>query len=113
MNTIFRCIFKSDKSPRLFLNVCIAFLLISPVKNVVASNAADFSITEAQSVQITLYAGTVEGVDGSWARITKVNNQFSGAIFDGYELYMLDSGKMVADSVDASLKEVMQDTEVH
>jgi len=119
MNTIFRCIFKSDNSPKLLLNVCIAFLLISPVKNVVASNAADFSITEAQSVQITqeqnsenvrmsfsafgqtfnllmnknealmknysarlidvdLYAGTVEGVDGSWARITKVNNQFSG-----------------------------------
>ena len=152
MNNIFRCIFESKKKSKLFLSAYMSLMLAIPTTNTTAADAADFSITEAQSIQVSqeqdaeytlmsfsafgqtfnllmkkndalmknysarlvdveLYAGTIEGIDGSWARITKVNNQFSGAIYDGYELYMLDNGNMVSDAVDPSLKEVMQETE--
>ena len=41
---------------------------------------------------IKLYAGIIQGNDNSWARITVVNDEYTGAIFNGSELYMIDTG---------------------
>ena len=51
--------------------------------------------------------GTVEGVAGSWARISVVSGEYSGAVFDGNEMFMIDTGKRVSDAVDESQKELM------
>jgi len=74
-------------------------------------NEALINNYSSRLIDIELYAGTIEGVDGSWARISEVNGEFSGAIYDGYELFMLDSGKMIAESVDTRLKQTMQSTD--
>lgn len=57
--------------------------------------------------EIDLYVGTVEGVAGSWARISVVSGEYSGAVFDGNEMFMIDTGKRVSDAVDESQKELM------
>lgn len=44
---------------------------------------------------IKLYSGQIEGKEDSWARLTVINSQYSGAIFDGTELYLLDAGKNI------------------
>ena len=54
---------------------------------------------------LKLLKGKIEGIKNSWARISLRNGQYTGAIFDGEELYMLDtvdavSGAM-ADTSDA------------
>lgn len=54
---------------------------------------------------ITLYAGEIQDVDGSWARLTNNDGKFSGAIFDGKELYLIDSTPATLDAVNRSLKE--------
>lgn len=44
---------------------------------------------------IKLYAGKIQGNDKSWARITVIGDKYTGAIFNGTELYMLDVGENV------------------
>ena len=129
------------------LPACLFLLLVcTPV--ITVADTSDFSISEAQPVQITqdqladntrmsfsafgrtfnlllqknntlsknissrlpeiaLYVGTVEGVAGSWARISVVSGEYSGAVFDGNEMFMIDNGKRVSDAVDESQKELM------
>ena len=57
--------------------------------------------------QLDLYAGTVEGAAGSWARISIVSGEYSGAVYDGKELYMIDTGKTVSDAVEESQRDLM------
>lgn len=45
---------------------------------------------------VNLYRGTVNGAENSWVRINEKDGQYSGAIFDGQELYMLDSIEAIA-----------------
>ena len=61
-------------------------------------------------LDIELYAGTIEGVDNSWARISLVNGEYSGAVFNGFELFMLDTGEMLADAVESIPTETMLET---
>ena len=62
----------------------------------------------ARLLEVELFAGTIEGLSGSWARVSIVDGEFTGAVYDGNELYMIDSGEMVAESVEADLRDVMQ-----
>ena len=39
---------------------------------------------------LKLYSGKIEGNSKSWARITVIGDEYTGAIFDGQELYLLD-----------------------
>ena len=151
MMNLLGSVFNSNKKAHLFLSSWVALLLINSIGNAVAAND-DFSISEAQSVQVSqeqftdhtrmsfsafgqtfnllmqkndalmrnyssrlldidLYAGAIEGVDGSWARISIVDGVISGAVYDGLELYMLDAGNMVSESVESAQKEVMQQSE--
>ena len=48
---------------------------------------------------VKLYAGKIEGVDKSWARLTIIDGVYSGAIYDGEEMYLLDIGKNIADAM--------------
>ena len=60
-----------------------------------------------QQNNIAVYAGNIENVDNSWVRMTRINGRYSGAIYNGEELFMVDNGQIVAESVDASLKSGM------
>ncbi len=53
---------------------------------------------------IKLYAGTIQGNDQSWARVTVVGDKYTGAIFDGTELFLLDLGSNVAPAVTSKAK---------
>ena len=53
----------------------------------------------AKSNNIKLYSGKVQGVDKSWARLTVADGQYTGAIFDGNEQFILDEGKNIADTL--------------
>jgi len=44
---------------------------------------------------IKLYAGKIQDKENSWARITVIGDRYTGAIFDGSELYMIDVGEDV------------------
>lgn len=46
-----------------------------------------------------LYAGKLEGKADSWARITVIEDQYSGAIFDGEELFIIDTGDNINDAL--------------
>jgi hypothetical protein len=37
-----------------------------------------------------LYAGTLDGVEGSWVRLARIDGALSGAFFDGAELYAIE-----------------------
>ena len=43
-----------------------------------------------------LYRGKIEGNDESWIRLTKIGTQWSGMIWDGQELYIIDSMKVIS-----------------
>lgn len=53
----------------------------------------------SKSTDIKLYSGEIQGVDNSWARLTVVGDRYTGAIFDGAELFILDEGKNIADTL--------------
>ena len=53
----------------------------------------------AKSTNIKLYSGEIQGVDNSWARLTIADGIYTGAIFDGQELFILDEGKNIADTL--------------
>ena len=46
-----------------------------------------------------LFRGKIEGNDESWIRLTKMGRQWSGMIWDGQELYIIDSMKVMAPSL--------------
>ena len=48
-----------------------------------------------KSKEFMLYSGHIQGVDKSWVRLSKMAGKYSGAIYDGTELYMLDTAKFV------------------
>ena len=48
---------------------------------------------------VKLYAGNIEGNSKSWVRITAIAGEYSGAIFDGAELYIIDAGYNIEGSV--------------
>ena len=37
---------------------------------------------------VKLYAGKIQGVDKSWARLTIIDGVYSGAVYDGEEMYL-------------------------
>lgn len=41
--------------------------------------------------------GTVTGIDGSWVRLSWIGGRWSGAIFDGRELFLLEPAETVSD----------------
>src|SRR5687767_13914073 len=43
-----------------------------------------------------LYVGTLDGVEGSWVRLARIDGALSGAIFDGTELYAIEPFERVA-----------------
>ena len=49
----------------------------------------------AKHKSIKLFTGKIKDNDNSWARITVINDKYTGAIFDGKELYMLDVGENI------------------
>ncbi len=56
------------------------------------SDARD--LLRAQDARVV--AGHVVGVDGSWARLARIDGQWAGAIFDGHTLWLLDPVERVA-----------------
>lgn len=64
-------------------------------KLVLDENNALMPTFSSRRTDIKLYAGEIDGNSKSWARITVVNGQYSGAVFDGQELYLLDVGENV------------------
>ena len=147
MNLNFSLYFTFGRRFRRLLHTCLVLLTIGTPAITVASGS-DFTIAEAQPVQISLeqraghtrmsfsafartfnlllkknealaknissrlpqldlYVGTVEGAAGSWARISVVSGEYSGAVYDGNELYLIDTGKRVVDAVKESQKDLM------
>ena len=43
-----------------------------------------------------LYVGTLDGVEGSWVRLARIDGALSGAIFDGTELYAIEPFERIA-----------------
>ena len=46
-----------------------------------------------------LYSGQIEGVEGSWVRLSKTRKEWSGMIWDGEELYIIDPLKVLKKSL--------------
>ncbi len=46
-----------------------------------------------------LYRGRLEGVTDSWIRLTKLGQQWSGMIWDGEEIYIIDSMPVIASAL--------------
>jgi uncharacterized repeat protein (TIGR01451 family) len=46
--------------------------------------------------QMRLYRGHLSGIEDSWVRLTQVGGKFSGAIYDGMELYLIDGSEELA-----------------
>jgi len=47
------------------------------------------------SNSIKLYAGKIKNKANSWARLSVINGEYSGAVFDGNELFLIDVGKNI------------------
>ena len=45
------------------------------------------------------YRGKIEGNEESWIRLTKIGDQWSGMMWDGEELYVIDSMKVISPSL--------------
>ena len=45
---------------------------------------------------LMFYRGTLEGIPGSWLRLTRVGRQWSGVIWDGQEAYIIDPLSVIA-----------------
>lgn len=54
-----------------------------------------------QSMQI--FKGSIPGIQGSWARINRNGESISGAVWDGSELYLIDSSDEVIKAIGQSL----------
>ncbi|MEO9944497.1 M12 family metallo-peptidase [Paraglaciecola sp.] len=42
------------------------------------------------ATEVVPYSGSIEGVNGSWVRLTKVAGNYIGAFYDGNELFLID-----------------------
>lgn len=49
------------------------------------------------SEQTKLYKGSLDGVSDSWVRLSRRNGVYSGAIYDGKELFIIDEKTIVVD----------------
>lgn len=45
--------------------------------------------------EFLLYVGQLEGMANSWARLSKIEGKYSGAFYDGSELWLIDSASAV------------------
>jgi hypothetical protein len=45
--------------------------------------------------EFSLYVGQLEGVANSWVRLSKIGNKYTGAFYDGNELWLIDSASAV------------------
>jgi hypothetical protein len=45
--------------------------------------------------EFSLYTGQIEGVANSWVRLSKINGKYTGAFYDGSELWLIDSAVTV------------------
>lgn len=61
--------------------------------------------------QAKFYKGEIDGVYGSWARINIIDGEYSGAIFDGHELYLLDAGSKIFAAADDVVQSSMDSTD--
>jgi hypothetical protein len=52
---------------------------------------------------IQLYKGQINGIAGSWARIAMANGQPRGMLWDGSEVYVIDSVAALGDSLPANI----------
>jgi uncharacterized repeat protein (TIGR01451 family) len=57
------------------------------------------------------YRGTVAGAPGSWVRVTRHRNRYSGAIFDGAQYFALETAAAAAPASDLAAR-LPQDTQV-
>ena len=72
--------------------------------------------TSAEGPALTLYQGTLENVPNSWVRMSAKAQAIRGAIWDGRELYLVDSSAALGPSVAAETEETiifrLSDTQV-
>ncbi len=45
------------------------------------------------TTESTLYKGYIDGLEGSWVRLSRVNDNYVGAFFDGFELVLIDQAQ--------------------
>lgn len=53
---------------------------------------------------IELYRGEVNGIAGSWARMSKLDGKFQGMLWDGAELYVIEPLTQLRDALPANTK---------
>ena len=53
----------------------------------------------AQSASVTLYRGQLNGIAGSWARIATHGSDVHGLVWDGHDLYVIEPGEAMRDSL--------------
>lgn len=63
----------------------------------------DHLASPTPSGTVQLFAGTIDGLPGSWARISRVSGATRGMFFDGAELYLVDSARILGAASAASL----------
>ncbi len=56
---------------------------------------------QAEGSALSLYQGTIENVPGSWVRMSAKAQSISGMIWDGDELYLVDSAAVLGDDARA------------
>ncbi|MDH3505388.1 MAG: hypothetical protein OEM58_12790, partial [Nitrospirota bacterium] len=49
--------------------------------------------------KLKFYRGTLEGIPGSWVRLTRIGGQWSGMIWDGQEAYIIDPMSVIASAL--------------
>lgn len=62
------------------------------------------SLPASERSTVTPFKGVVTGIAGSWVRLMQLEGQFSGAIWDGEQLYLLAPASEVAASLDQPLQ---------
>ncbi|MEP2654136.1 MAG: M12 family metallo-peptidase, partial [Paraglaciecola sp.] len=48
------------------------------------------SIYRKSATEVVPYSGSIDGINGSWVRLTKVAGNYIGAFYDGNELFLID-----------------------
>jgi hypothetical protein len=76
-------------------------LHLQPNDRVIAQLPAEQKDVLRTTVQ--LYRGTLAEVEGSWVRVAHIGGQWSGVIWDGVELYIIDTSDEVAPFLDHGL----------
>lgn len=59
---------------------------------------------DAIEARADFFSGAIAGVNGSWARMSRIDGHWTGAWFDGTELYMLDRAADLATLIPATLE---------